>query len=164
MKVRDSIASTLGLTRAEMIVVAALLLFFMLGLILRGSGAIRETTDRARTDSSERFNDAQVDSLLREAEALEAFLAETAAAGVPSGREQETRLSGRQRGTSQIVFSHASVTELESIPGISSVLAERLVEFRNSHRGKVERFRDFLDVKGIGQKRMETLQQHLVLE
>ena len=161
MKIKDSIASALGLTRAEMTVIALLLLFFMLGLILRSSGAIRETAERDRADLNERFSDTEVDSLLREAEALEASLAETATTN--SGTENPPSVR-RSTGTSKIVFSRAGVAELESIPGISSVLAERLVEFRNSRQGKVERFRDFLDVKGIGRKRMETLRQHLVLE
>ncbi len=161
MKARDSIASALGLTRAEMTVIALLMLFLMLGLALRSGDSIRETAERDRADLNERFSDAQLDSLLREAEALEASLAETGAAD--SGTENPPSVR-RSAGTSKIVFSRASAAELESIPGISSVLAERLVEFRNSRRGKVERFRDFLDVKGIGRKRMETLQQHLVLE
>jgi competence protein ComEA len=50
------------------------------------------------------------------------------------------------------------------IPGVGPVMAKRLIEFRKQKGGKVSRFNDFLEVKGIGKKKLEILEKHLTLD
>ncbi|ASQ91256.1 hypothetical protein CHL67_10340 [Prosthecochloris sp. GSB1] len=169
MRTHDRIAASLGMTRPELTVVSLLLVFFLLGLVLRNAGLVRPASDFGNTTQNESFSDAYVDSLLDEAMKLEAAVVKNgpAAGNREPSKEKSTRRvqQSKHRATDPgIVFATASKAELASIPGISNVLAGRLIEFRKSRQGKVERFRDFLDVKGIGRKRLETLQQHLVLE
>ncbi len=163
MNFRDRIAERLSITRTEITVISSLLLFFILGIIVSSSRSLQEARRFIETEHTERFTDAEVDSLLREAALLEAALAETDVTALPVP-ERKNIPSKKHAGSYKIVFSTATVDELAAIPGISTVLAERLIAFRKSRHGKVERFQDFLEVKGIGRKRMETLEQHLILE
>lgn len=163
MTFRDKIAVMLSMTRTEITVISSLLLFFILGIIVNSSRSLQEADLFIATEQTERFTDAEVDSLLRKAELLEAALA-LKGKQASHIRFQQKSMATDTGDSQKIVFSNATVEELDSVPGISHVLAGRLIAFRNSRPGKVERFQDFLEVKGIGITRMETLKQHLILD
>ncbi len=163
MKFRDKIAVMLSMTRTEIAVVTSMLLFVVLGIMVRSSLSFQEAALFSEKENAERFTDAEVDSLLREAALLETALAEKGAQAEHI-RLQQNMLSTGTGDSKKIVFSNATVDELGSIPGISTILAGRLIAFRKSRQGKVERFQDFLEIKGIGSKRIETLKQHLTLD
>ena len=163
MNLRDKIAVILGMTRAEIIVVSSLLLFFVLGIIINNSRLFQKASLFIEKEQVEHFTDTEVDSLLREAALLETALAQQGKLASHIRLLQNPTTTGTGN-TRKIVFSNATVEELSSIPGISDILASRLIVFRKSRQGKVERFQDFLEVKGIGSKRVETLKQHLTLD
>ncbi|MCG8343284.1 MAG: helix-hairpin-helix domain-containing protein [Chlorobiales bacterium] len=163
MNLRDKIAVILGMTRAEIIVVSSLLLFFVLGIIINNSRLFQKASLFIEKEQVEHFTDTEVDSLLREAALLETALAQQGKQASHIRLLQNPTTTGTGN-TRKIVFSNATVEELSSIPGISDILASRLIVFRKSRQGKVERFQDFLEVKGIGSKRVETLKQHLTLD
>jgi comEA protein len=50
----------------------------------------------------------------------------------------------------------ASVEELESLPGIGAVTAQRIVEFRENH-GSFARPEDLMIIEGIGEKKYRAL-------
>ncbi len=56
----------------------------------------------------------------------------------------------------------ASAAELEALPGIGPVLAQRIVEHRRAH-GRFERLEDLLEVEGIGPRILERLRPLLRL-
>lgn len=62
-----------------------------------------------------------------------------------------------------IRLNQARVYELDMIPGISHGLAERIVEFRESH-GAFKTWNDLKRVKGIGQKKIEAFKFYLSLK
>ncbi len=62
-----------------------------------------------------------------------------------------------------IDLNRANATELEKLPGIGPVLAQRIVEFRNNN-GKFKRAEDLLLVRGIGQKRLADLLPYIVIK
>ena len=163
MNIRDKIAVRFSITRTEITVVSCLLFFFVLGIFVNSSRSLQEARLFTETKQTEHFTDAQVDSLLRQAALLDTDLAKSGAQA-PHVREQSDTSPKRNFASQKIVFSNATADELSALPGISTVLAERLISFRKSRQGKVERFPDFLEVKGIGNKRMETLEQHLILD
>ena len=53
-------------------------------------------------------------------------------------------------------INRATVEELQSLPGIGEVLARRVVE-RRTVRGLFNTVEDLLEVKGIGEKRLNSL-------
>lgn len=63
---------------------------------------------------------------------------------------------------SRLDLNHASVGELESLPGIGTVLAQRVVAFRASV-GRFQKIEDLRRVKGIGVKKFERLKPFVVV-
>lgn len=59
-------------------------------------------------------------------------------------------------------LNHASVGELESLPGIGAVLAQRVIAFRESV-GRFEKIEDLREVKGIGAKKFERLKSFVMV-
>jgi competence protein ComEA len=53
-------------------------------------------------------------------------------------------------------MNHATLPELDQLPGIGQALAERIVEYRRSH-GPFNAVEDLLLVKGIGPKKLDRL-------
>ncbi|MCP4303285.1 MAG: ComEA family DNA-binding protein [bacterium] len=56
----------------------------------------------------------------------------------------------------------ASVGELEQLPGVGPVLAERIAAYRDDH-GPFAAVEDLLDVPGIGEGKLETLRDAVAL-
>lgn len=56
----------------------------------------------------------------------------------------------------------ASTSDLEKLPGLGPVLAARIVDFRDRN-GPFEVIEDLLDVPGIGEAKLATLREGLVL-
>ncbi len=50
--------------------------------------------------------------------------------------------------------------EITAIPGIGEVLAGRIVEYRNAHGG-FSAIEDLLNVKGVGEKKLEKIREHI---
>ncbi|MGH7227751.1 MAG: ComEA family DNA-binding protein [Nitrospiraceae bacterium] len=59
-------------------------------------------------------------------------------------------------GGKRLDINRATVEELQGLPGIGEVLARRVVE-RRTARGSFSRIEDLLEVKGIGEKRLNSL-------
>ena len=57
----------------------------------------------------------------------------------------------------------ATLKEWVQLPGIGEVYAQRILEYRSTY-GDFTRLEDLMEVKGIGQKRWETLRIHLYIE
>lgn len=60
------------------------------------------------------------------------------------------------KAESKIDINRASADELQVLPGVGPVLAQRMVEWRKAH-GRYRAVEDLQEVKGIGKKRMEQL-------
>ncbi len=60
----------------------------------------------------------------------------------------------------QISVNTATAPELERLPGIGPVLAQRIVEYREQH-GPFQRLEDLLEVQGIGPSKLENLQEYV---
>ena len=59
-------------------------------------------------------------------------------------------------------LNQADVTELEELPGVGPVLAERIVAHRDAN-GPFGSLEDLLDVPGIGEGRLATLRDAAVV-
>ncbi len=80
-----------------------------------------------------------------------------AAEAVAAGSAEADRASRKSR----LDINRASVQELQALPGIGEVLAQRVVEYRRAH-GPFRTVEGLQNVKGIGPKRMEQLRPLLM--
>jgi competence protein ComEA len=73
---------------------------------------------------------------------------------VPGPSDVPAATGGGDEGVLSI--NRASATELEALPGVGPVLAERIVAFRESN-GRFEAVEDLLEVPGIGEAKLEAI-------
>lgn len=59
-------------------------------------------------------------------------------------------------------LNSAAVEQLEQLPGVGPVLAARIVEFRD-RAGPFEQVEDLLEVSGIGEAKLASLRDHVVV-
>ena len=171
MNLLQNLAVKLGITRAEMTAVTILIFFLVLGGAVRYSGSVQEADRLIKKAEASHYSEAEVDSLLRLAPSVDYAAGDDAAqgSGDESGDKQE-HVAGRSARTQKkeftgtVAFNSASASQLQKIPGVGPVMAKRLVMFRTEKGGKVKQFDDFLEVKGVGNKKLELLKKHLTLE
>ncbi len=60
----------------------------------------------------------------------------------------------------KIHLNQATASELDSLPGVGPVIAERIVTYREEH-GLFESIEDLLDVPGIGEAKLADLRDHV---
>lgn len=72
-----------------------------------------------------------------------------------------THLTAAQEG--RVNINTAGVEELMRLPRVGSVVAQRIVDFRQKN-GKFEAIEDLMLVQGIGERTFEVLEPYLVLE
>lgn len=63
-------------------------------------------------------------------------------------------------GDGLVDLNRAGVDELDELPGVGPVLAERIVAYRTEH-GPFRAIEDLLSVSGIGERKLESLRTHL---
>ena len=63
----------------------------------------------------------------------------------------------------KVNLNTATLTELDTLPGIGSTLAERILEFR-SKNGPFRRAEDLLNVRGIGEKKFLKLRDRITVQ
>ncbi len=63
----------------------------------------------------------------------------------------------------KVNINTAGVSELDSLPGIGPVLAQRIVDWRTEN-GPFQTAEDLLNVEGIGRSTLENLQECIITE
>ena len=74
--------------------------------------------------------------------------------------EQPTEDAAQLR---MVNINTAGVDELDSLPGIGPVLAQRIVDYRTEH-GPFRSAEELMQVEGIGRATMESIQDFIVME
>ncbi|ABL66277.1 ComEA family DNA-binding protein [Chlorobium phaeobacteroides] len=171
----DQLSRKLSLTRTEVSVISLLLLFLLLGGVVKQFHLAERSATLSKAIQKERYQEADVDSLIRLASIAEQhgtaavdtdFSEEIAAASEETGRSTKSgnRSGGKKVFSGTISFNKASEKQLQKIPGVGPVMAKRLVAFRASKGGRVSNVEQLLEVKGIGKKKLEVLRKHLTME
>jgi competence protein ComEA len=167
----EKLSIRLSLTKAEISLVSILLGFLVLGGVLKTIRSAEDTDLLLKKVETARLRETEVDSLIslaavEQATTREDVLAEVQAEGneLNAGEKPQHRSSGKKVFNGTISFNKASGRQLQKIPGIGPVMAERLIAFRKTKGGKVQQFQDFLEVKGIGKKKLESLKKYFTLE
>jgi competence protein ComEA len=65
-------------------------------------------------------------------------------------------------GDGKVNINTATERELEALPGIGQVLAQRIVDYRIQH-GPFREIRDLLKVEGIGEKKFDSLKDYVTV-
>uniref|UniRef100_Q3AQ47 Helix-hairpin-helix DNA-binding, class 1 n=1 Tax=Chlorobium chlorochromatii (strain CaD3) TaxID=340177 RepID=Q3AQ47_CHLCH len=172
MKWLNSLATKLSLTKAEITLITALLGFLLLGGVVKNFQDVEERTTLIKRAEAARLDGAEVDSLLRLASLKEGDLsaepvAEQAEEGevAPSTKKKsKSARSEKKEFHGTVAFNKASAAQLQKIPGVGTVMAERMIAFRLLKGGKVSDMKELLEVKGIGAKKLEQLQPYLTLD
>ncbi|APG27659.1 hypothetical protein A7E78_07290 [Syntrophotalea acetylenivorans] len=68
-----------------------------------------------------------------------------------------------QSVTAMVNVNAASVTELQTLPGIGRVTAQRIIDYRTA-KGPFATLEDLLKVKGIGQSTLQKIGDRIVLQ
>ena len=63
----------------------------------------------------------------------------------------------------KININNAGVHELDALPGIGAVVAQRIVSYRQEH-GRFQKAEDLMAVKGIGEKLFAKIRPHISTE
>jgi len=84
--------------------------------------------------------------------------------GVPGGEPvgPPTTATGPAGATTggPIDLNTATVTQLEDLPGVGPVLAQRIIEWRTEHR-RFTSVDELQEISGVGEKKFESLKPHV---
>jgi competence protein ComEA len=76
--------------------------------------------------------------------------------GDPSAAQGTSAAGGK------VNLNTASAADLEALPGIGEVLAQRIVDYRTQH-GPFRNVRDLLKVEGIGDKKFDSIKDYVTV-
>ncbi|NTV46054.1 MAG: helix-hairpin-helix domain-containing protein [Chlorobiales bacterium] len=162
MRILNKLATKLGLTRSEVIIVTLLLGGLFAGLMLKRHSDQKSLSALIREKEAEFFTGTETDSLLALEERRYAE-SRTGQNGLNLASDAANPV-GENKAIPKINFNTATKKELEALPDISPTLADRLIRFRIYKGGKVGSLEELIEVKDIGKKRLEKLTQYLTVE
>jgi competence protein ComEA len=82
--------------------------------------------------------------------------------GGPGGGAGTAGSVGASPGESLVNVNTATAEELETLPGIGEVLAQRIIDHRETH-GPFDAVEDLLDVSGIGESRLADIRDQVTV-
>ncbi len=161
------ILSRTGLSGKELMILVFLIITFAAGLIFKYSGWKRPAEfDYSVSDrefemlNKETFRNLSSQHLTGDKKLRAEEIVKTAdSLYLYSGIKNENK----QFQDIKVNINAALADDLENLPGIGSVMAERIIDFRENNGG----FKDIEElkkVKGIGDKKFEKLKDHVYIE
>ena len=71
-------------------------------------------------------------------------------------------IGSQQKQVGLVNINTASITELDSLPGVGEVTAQRIVEYRQQH--SFTRIEDIMQVKGIGEAKFNKMKNRITVQ
>jgi len=124
------------------------------------AGGATEHADLDALNLAEPLQDGQKIHVPRKGEASAPTLASVAPSRTPRSAPQAAATATTQF---PINLNTATAEQLEAIPGIGPVLAQRIIEYRQT-RGRFQSVDELLEVRGIGPKRLESMRPYVVVK
>lgn len=160
----NNIRKRIGFTDTEIKIVLFLAVVFIAGLAIK----LTQAGDRAEYKD---FDYSKSDSLYAAADTANALnertvKEDTADSSVDSlllRREDYKSKSKTVLKEKSISVNKASAEELTQLPGIGIKTAEKIIEYRTAH-GKFKAINELLEVKGIGEKKLEKIKKIIFIE
>ncbi|HRJ84132.1 MAG TPA: helix-hairpin-helix domain-containing protein [Ignavibacteria bacterium] len=158
-----------GLTSRELMVIGFLVVTFTAGVVIKYSGCrTPQEYDYSETDKNfesklkstfEELKQSPPDSISKiRAEELR-VLAESL--GVET--EKTGKVKNLIKPGTKLNLNNSTAAELEMLPGIGRVMAERIVEYRES-RGLFRNINEIKNVNGIGDKKFLDIKEFITTE
>jgi competence protein ComEA len=123
------------------------------------AGGATENADLDALNLAEPIQDGQKIHVPRKGEASAPALASVAPSRTPRSAPQAAATATTQF---PINLNTATAEQLEAIPGIGPVLAQRIIEYRQTH-GRFQSVDELLEVHGIGAKRLENMRPYVTV-
>ncbi len=162
----------LQITRSERVAVSILMLVTVIlsllalkpDLILQGRSYDYSEADSVFAARSAQVKQAESDIMARytvppEASTASLFSAEPDTTGPDSVHEERQK----PLASGLININTATIEKLQELPGIGPAYASRIVEWR-SINGKFTSKEQLMEIRGIGEKRLEQIRQLIVLD
>jgi competence protein ComEA len=124
------------------------------------AGGATEHADLDALNLAEPLQDGQKIHVPRKGEASAPALASVAPSRTPRSAPQAAATATTQF---PINLNTATAEQLEAIPGIGPVLAQRIIEYRQTH-GRFQSVDELLEVHGIGAKRLESMRPYVTVK
>ena len=124
------------------------------------AGGATEHADLDALNLAEPLQDGQKIHVPRKGEVSLPTVASVAPSRTPRSAPQAAATATPQF---PINLNTATAEQLEAIPGIGPVLAQRIIEYRQTH-GRFQSVDELLEVRGIGPKRLENMRPYVVVK
>lgn len=122
---------------------------------VEAAGGLTEAANQEKVNLAKKLKDGSQVNVPALKGSKKAITGTNASAGTASiGRQQ------KQVGLVNI--NTASITELDSLPGVGEVTAQRIVEYRQQH--SFTRIEDIMQVKGIGEAKFNKMKDRLTVQ
>lgn len=122
---------------------------------IAAAGGGTAEADLLRVNLAQRVHDEQQIYVPHKSEAVTPIL--------PTPVQRTTNAGVSSSSGKKININTASATELEALPGIGPVLAQRIVDYRQAS-GPFRKPEDIKDVKGIGDSTFERIKELIIVE
>jgi competence protein ComEA len=123
------------------------------------AGGATEHADLDALNLAEPLQDGQKIHVPRKGETSATAVINAPPTRAPRSAPQATAVAATQF---PINLNTATAEQLEAIPGIGPVLAQRIIEYRQT-RGRFQSVDELLEVRGIGSKRLESMRPYVTV-
>ena len=154
----------LGLTKRDFILIISLVVTLSAGLIIKWSGW-KDNVNKFDYTVSDSLFETKLTSAFKQLELTpenKAKLKHLKSVTDSLMKQKDSTFDSNELLTigKKVNINSSYAAELQLLPGIGKVMAERIVEYRDQNGG-YNRIEELMNIKGIGQKKFERI-KHLV--
>lgn len=123
--------------------------------VVEAAGGFTEAANQEKVNLAKKLKDGSQVNVPALKGSKKAITGTNASAGTAS-------IGSQQKQAGLVNINTASITELDSLPGVGEVTAQRIVEYRQQH--SFTRIEDIMQVKGIGEAKFNKMKDRLTVQ